>query len=525
MLDVYLLHVGFEISLAYRCLEGYARRDPRIDAEVRFFRRELRMEQFMATGLRVNDFAPFSESERALAELRERRPAVLGVSCYIWNSTAMLTFCQRAKALVPDLLVVAGGPDVGNRPEDVLQRWPAVDVVVQGEAEETFAELLRLMLDGRRDALAGLAGTTTRGEDGALVRGPWRPPLENLDLIPSPYDDELDREDPALSRYDRSVVYETLRGCVFDCAFCLYGQTRHRKFDDQRVIRDLSRLVSAGYDVQVVDPIFGLNKKRTKVILEALAALEAPGGLRIESYAELLDRETAELYKRANVKQIGLGLQTIEEESLQEMDRRFKLERFQENLAHLDDLELEYYVDVIYGLPKSDYQGFRRTIDFVLGSFPHADIEIYRLLALPGTRYHAEADKYGLAFSPEPPYETYGCETFSYEDIMRAHRVAHVYKMLRGGLRQVWRLSAVWKRHYDGSAVAFLEDFADWLEQSRVLDFLSTHALTETSFLLNSKLAEFLEARGYARVEDEPSSGAPTPPEPADRRSQPGVIA
>jgi radical SAM superfamily enzyme YgiQ (UPF0313 family) len=521
MLDVYLLHVGFEISLAYRCLEGFARLDPRIDREVRFHRREYRMEHFIATGLRVNDFAPFSEMERALIELRELRPAVLGVSCYIWNSTAMLTFCQRAKALVPDLLIIAGGPDVGNRPDDVLTRWPSIDLVVQGEAEETFTELLNHLLDGRRDALVGLAGTTTRASDGALVRGPWRPPLENLDRIPSPYTDELDREDPSLARFDRSVIYETLRGCVFDCAFCLYGQTRHRKFDEDRVIRDLSRLVSAGYDVQVVDPIFGLNKKRTKHILEALAELNAPGGLRIESYAELLDRETAELYKRANVKQIGLGLQTIEEDSLKEMDRRFKLERFNENLRHLDDLGLDYYVDVIYGLPMSDYAGFRRTIDFVLGSFPHADLEIYRLLALPGTRYHAEAAKYGLQFSPEPPYETYGCETFPYADVMRAHRVAHVYKLLRASVRQVWRLSAVWQRHYDGSAVAFLEDFAQWLAASKVLDFLSTHALEETRFVLNAKLTEFLQARGYARegAEEVPAREA------ADRRVQPGVIA
>jgi len=497
MKSVFMLHVGFELSLAFRNLMGFAKLDVRIREGVRFKLHELRMEEFTSGIIKVNDFAPFTETERALMDIAADPPDVLCVSCYIWNAPPVLAFCQRVRALCPGTLVVAGGPEVGYKPTEILTRWTAIDVVVTGEGEETFRDILLAELDDRRDALVGMAGTTTRGADGVITAGPPRAPLADINVIPPPFDEELAAGSDALGHFDGSVIYETLRGCVYKCAFCLYGKGlfSYRTYDEDRVVRELGALLTAGYTVQVVDPIFGLHQKRTKRVLRRIAELDYPGGLIIESYAELIDREMAELFKAAKVQQIGVGLQSIGHSAIEEMDRRFRMQRFVENLGHLGELGLNYYVDVIYGLPEDDYEGFKKTLDFALG-FPQADVEIYRLLALPGTRYHDAAEKYGLRYSPEPPYETYGCDTFPYEDVVRAHKVAQTYKLLRRSLKQVYMLEPAWRKGYSGSAAAFLEDLAGYLEETGVLDFFSNADIDAVAFAFRAKLQEFLILRG-----------------------------
>jgi len=69
----------------------------------------------------------------AEAALRAGLEPVLAVSCYTWNVAEFLEVVRRAKADVPGLLVVAGGPHV-QRAEDFLY-GDGIDLVVLGEGE------------------------------------------------------------------------------------------------------------------------------------------------------------------------------------------------------------------------------------------------------------------------------------------------------------------------------------------------------------------------------------------------------
>lgn len=503
-MKVFLLHVGFEVSLAYRNMRDFARLDPEIHDGVEFILREFRTEEFANEGLRVNDFAPFSPTERTLLEVARLQPDVLALSCYIWNTRALLVFAERVRQMSPSTLIVAGGPDVAYQAERVLARWPALDVIVSGEGEEIFRDLLKVLLSGSRDGLATLGGTTVRMPDGAVVTNCMRDPIAKLDDIPAPYVDELESDAPALKRFDNSLIYETIRGCVYHCAFCLYGKGffKYRYYDETRCVTDLARLLDKGFTVQVVDPIFGLNRNRTKRILTRLTEVERPGQLIIESYAELVDDEVAALFKKARVTQIGIGLQSIGPAAILEMDRRFNRERWIAGANALSANGLGYYVDVIYGLPGDTYQSFLDTIDFAL-SCSNADLEIYRLLALPGTRYFEEAAKYGLRYSPESPYETYGCDTFPYEDVMRAHTIAHTYKLVRTAIGKVQKLAPIWRKAYRNSPSAFLTDLAGHLQAKNAFDFFNTSAMADARFVISRLFNEFLVQRGLVATASE----------------------
>ena len=71
------------------------------------------------------------------------QPAVLGLSCYIWNFRRHMKVARLTKARYPHTLVVAGGPQIPDRVEDFFEQHPYVDLLVHGEGERPFQALLR----------------------------------------------------------------------------------------------------------------------------------------------------------------------------------------------------------------------------------------------------------------------------------------------------------------------------------------------------------------------------------------------
>ncbi|HYF66117.1 MAG TPA: cobalamin-dependent protein, partial [Herpetosiphonaceae bacterium] len=163
------------------------------------------------------DIADRAGDALLVREIARRRPDVLGISLYTWNSERSLLIAERARRQLPGMKIVVGGPEVQRNNEWVL-RHPAVDIAVEGEGEQTFAEILERLAadDGRADNLPFAAlpsardlipllphtaaaphptalleaapppipGTIVR-QDGEPLAAPARVSLSNLDVIPS----------------------------------------------------------------------------------------------------------------------------------------------------------------------------------------------------------------------------------------------------------------------------------------------------------------------------------------------------
>jgi len=126
-----------------------------------------------------------------------RQPDVVGVSLYTWNTERSLDIIRRVKTQLPQLRVVAGGPEVQKDNIWVLEH-PAVDVAVIGEGEQTFADLLLQIANCKLQRastkpqysiynLQSIAGLVFRDAQGDLVFTPDRVALSDLSSIPSPY--------------------------------------------------------------------------------------------------------------------------------------------------------------------------------------------------------------------------------------------------------------------------------------------------------------------------------------------------
>ena len=122
-------------------------------------------------------------------ELEQARKAVtlglqpvLGLSVYTWNAAEFLALARQVKDLLPDLVVVAGGPHV-QQAEDYLGS-EAIDVIFLGEAEISFQEFLDCATRDDWSNVAGLAYL----QEGELLTTASRPRCEELDHFPSPLD-------------------------------------------------------------------------------------------------------------------------------------------------------------------------------------------------------------------------------------------------------------------------------------------------------------------------------------------------
>ena len=190
-------------------------------------------------------------------------PDVLAFSVLGWNFRAFGTLAETFKQLNPDGLVVFGGTHVANQADRVFRLFPDVDVVVNGEGELTFQELLRRYRPGGEpDQLAGVAGISWRSPAGPVDNLP-RPRMEDLDIIPSPLlTGAIELTDAGGAfRYDVALM-ETNRGCPYKCSFCYWGGAvgqRVRAFSRSRLREELELLAKQKvHTVVVCDANFGM---------------------------------------------------------------------------------------------------------------------------------------------------------------------------------------------------------------------------------------------------------------------------
>src|SRR5262249_48606810 len=88
-----------------------------------------------------------------------RVPPVLAFSVLGWNYGAFGSLAATFKQLNPDGWVIFGGTHVAGQGERVFRMFPQVDIVVNGEGELTFCDLLRARLAGMsRHELGGISG-------------------------------------------------------------------------------------------------------------------------------------------------------------------------------------------------------------------------------------------------------------------------------------------------------------------------------------------------------------------------------
>ena len=124
------------------------------------------------------------QMEQILQDIYKRKPDVIGFSCYIWNISYVKVILADIKKVLPDVKIWAGGPEVSYHGEAFLKEEPAVDLVMMGEGEITFAHFLKALLEG--EDLKQVPGLMVRNADGTFTDTGFRQVMD-MSQIPFPY--------------------------------------------------------------------------------------------------------------------------------------------------------------------------------------------------------------------------------------------------------------------------------------------------------------------------------------------------
>ena len=348
-------------------------------------------------------------------------PDVVGFSVTCWNARVVYEACGMLRSAKPETVIVLGGPEVGPQAEEVLAANSAVDAIVRGEGEETFAELLRVIATGKKMWLC--RGVTARNGGDEIVSALDRPPIEDLNSIPSPYLSGV------LAPTECSSFIETFRGCPHRCSYCFEakGIPGIRSFSRDRIRAEIDAVgTSPGVrSFSFIDSVFNLTKERLGWLADVLEP-HARRGVRlhtVEVDIERIDDAEASELRRAGVASVETGPQTIGAEALQTCHRAFDPDRFTAGVRALKRAGISVECDLIIGLPGDDAFDVIGGLRWLLELDPGV-LQSSTLRVLPGTELAARADDIGLTFDAEPDHAVVQTSGISFADVRRLEVMA-----------------------------------------------------------------------------------------------------
>lgn len=347
-------------------------------------------------------------------EILKEDPDILGFSSYIWNINFVERLTSDLKKAKEDLFIVWGGPEVSFDSQEIMEKNPAVDLIIRGEGEETALRLLQALEN--KKPLDDILGITYR-KDGNIIKNLDRPLIQYLDTIPSPF---IDYQAPK----GKMVYFEMTRGCPFKCAYCLSSTTRGlRRFSTERIKADLLRLIDSGADtIKLVDRTFNANEKFSMEIMDFILANARPGMcFHMELMAHLISDDFLKFLEKMPVGlfQFEIGIQSANEKTLAAIDRVTDLDRLAKVVRTIKSYgNIHQHVDLIVGLPYEDMKSFKKSFNYA-SSLGADKLQVGFLKLLRGSKLRQEALTYGLVYSDFPTYEIIKTPWLSPREIRR----------------------------------------------------------------------------------------------------------
>ncbi|HAN21867.1 MAG: hypothetical protein A2Y15_06320 [Clostridiales bacterium GWF2_36_10] len=359
------------------------------------------------------------KTEVVLARITEKNPHVVGFSCYIWNITAIYELINLVKSLLPNIIIVLGGPEVSYNAETIFNENQSVDYIISGEGEKPFALLLN-SINERKD-VQGLPGLCYRIGNNVIISKPYNSDQEP----PTPYTKEY------FETLNGRISYlETSRGCPYSCAFCLSGRCGNvRFFDIEKAKNEIILLANSGTQtVKLVDRTFNANKKRTYEIIEFIINnynTKIPKGVcfHFEIAGDILDEETINLLSTAPVGaiQLEIGLQSFNPKTLESVNRKTNIVRLKNNIKQIiKNANMHIHIDLIAGLPYEDLRSFEESFNAAFELKPHM-LQLGFLKLLHGSAMRNDTKRFPCEYTKESPYEVISTPWLSKQDFTLLH--------------------------------------------------------------------------------------------------------
>jgi len=340
-----------------------------------------------------------------------KKPDILGISCYLWNIELVHKLVVILKKILPDTIIILGGPEVTYNSAEIMRECPC-DYVISGEGEEVFLNLLKAI--SGEISLEIVSGISFWQNKNVVTN------LKNIGLdmaeLPFPYHNFAETE-------NKICYYEASRGCPFGCKYCLSSVEKGVRFAlIEKVFIELEIfLKNKVRQVKFVDRTFNCNNDFAKAIIKYL--IKNDNGItnfHFEVAAELLNDDIISLLSTARKElfQLEIGVQSTNKNTLSAIARNSNFEWLSscvENLKIPQNIHL--HLDLIAGLPLEDFLSFKNSFNDVHNLLPH-QLQLGFLKILKGSDMENMVDEFEIVYSPFPPYEVLKTNCLSFDEVL-----------------------------------------------------------------------------------------------------------
>ncbi len=364
------------------------------------------------------------------------RYRIVGFSLTFQQTLASLALARRIKATYPDIVLMFGGAACeGGMGAALIELFPEIDYVFLGEADVTFPEVVRRLLDERdgshaidlppgvlsRSSLLSPSKPDSQATGNESTRCSARPialstallaalpagpvPVD-LDRLPFPdFDDYFSRlaASPLREEIDPLLFFETSRGCWWgernQCAFCgLNGSSLKYRFKTPaRAVEELQYLCER-YGIRkaaAADNIFA-----NEYFTTFLPALKESGlGLRFEyeMRSNLTKAQCMQLVD-AGLAAAQIGIETFSTPLLKLLRKGTLARHNLQILKWFTAVGIEIKWNVLYGFPgepTSEYVAMTRLVPLLIHLKPPLAVGPVR--ADRFGPYHSHPEQFGIA--------------------------------------------------------------------------------------------------------------------------------
>ena len=393
-------------------------------------------------------------------EIYRHQPDIIAATCWLFNHEPLMHITSRAKALLPHVCLILGGPEFLGENESFLRKNPFVDCVFRGEGEEGFRHWLKVW--NQPEKWAGITGlcyldANQQYHDNGLAR------VLAFDQLVSPEESEY------FNWSKPFVQLETTRGCFNTCAFCVSGGEKPVRTLSIEAIRQRLKMIHQHgiKNVRVLDRTFNFNARRAKELIQLFLEFHPHIRFHLEIHPALLSEELkAELQQLPEgLLHLEAGIQSLREPVLEKCKRLGKLEQALEGLQFLCSLKnMETHADLIAGLPLYRLNEIFKDIQ-TLAEFQAGEIQLESLKLLPGTDMRRRAKELGIQYSPMPPYEVLQTNEITPGELQIARRLSR--------LLDAFYNTPAWQeltRELILDDSSFLPHFLDYLTKANLID-------------------------------------------------------
>lgn len=476
---------GFFVPLIYANLRSYCEADPELNGKLDWVDPPMMPEEFAEMDRRL-DFSTID---------------VCGISCYQWNYAYQFEFAQYVKSKNPNCLIVAGGPHLSYPRADRLdffERNDFVDLVVPGEGEEPFRQLLISAVAGvvNFEKLVGVHIHPRHGNFSFKAT-----PAIDLSTRPSPWLSLKDFWRGFFSRHSKfrlAASYESSRGCPYFCTFCDWGSatnSRMRLVPTELVKEELEFLLCELKPSFIfwTDSNLGMAERDVETVRHFVECKLKSGYPKHLYYSNnknnyLRNIEIAEEFRRARLlTKYTLSLQHLDDEVISNLRRKnLPSDQIEKLVKRLKKIDYPIFVQFIIGCPGDTFAKWLGAFAKLMELGVHSEYRVYPFNLLPNA---PAADpeyrnKWQIEVIERPDFVTYyyikgkklnwalsqsqyviGSNTFSRDEYKRMNVLTWMLMVFHD--HGLTRLISQYLRHSRGiSYEVFYGRLFDWFESA-----------------------------------------------------------